>query len=301
MTRIRRLALTALALVAAGAATLLAPAPARAHTHDPNAKCTWQADRTPSFVMGQTPVYDSGTRYRHSIVFGSLVGKEIWDVVVLPGYHFGWVHAWDKGVPLESSVTKAYARCSLYNVLWATKCCQPQRFVKPTIGIAFRVRAMKLNDPGVARAQGVTQVLACNTGVSCVGAGAATTSEDQAGAEVQVHLPLPSGAKVVIPLNLDFDSEEESIDAVSVYQKVPAKAAVDEEYVISTDLDLLASADGAPWDTGAAAAELTSHDIEIKTDLECTHCTNKEMYQLRVNATNVGSDEGDSQNRYSDL
>ena len=286
---------TLLAPLAALLFLLSTALPARAqsiHTgHDPARKCTWQADILPRFVPGNSSVNVTGSTVRTSILFKSVVGRTKWEVVVFPGYHFGWVYAWDEGVPLESTCNQAYARSSMYSVLKSTDCCQPQRTAKPSMSCSFRVRAVQLNAPGMASAQGVTHIHAANTGLSCVATGAATTRSDDAGMPIGVQIPLPGGGNAKISFNLDFDSEECSTDSASNVMLGAAKAAPDEEYGIVTDLDLEATADGAPWDTAESAADLMQHTLWIRTELECKHCTQKFLHQRTVDSNSYGVTE----------
>jgi len=275
------------------APALAAPASAQEQHpgHDPGARCTWQADTAPQFVPGSTAVRDTGSTIRTSAVFESVVGRTAWTVVVLPGYHFGWVYAWDEGVPLSSSCNRAYARSSQYGVFKITDCCLPQRTAKPTMSCTFRVRATQLNAPGAASARGVTHIHAVNSGLSCVASAAATTRSEDAGQPVSVQVPMPGGATVRILFNLDFDSEEQSVDSASNLVIGPARAVPDEEYAIVTDLDLEATADGAPWDTAESTADLMEHTLWIRTVVECRHCANKVQFQTVVDDQFWGVEE----------
>ena len=274
---------------------LAAAVPARAQPahsgHDPMRKCTWQADSAPAFVPTGAPIYDTGSTTRTSEIFGTVVGRTTWRIVVLPGYHFGFVYAWDEGVPLSSQCEKAYSRSSLYGVYKVTDCCLPERSVKPLMACSFRVRAVQLNDPGAASASGMTHIHATNTGLSCVATAATTTRSDDAGTPVAVQVPLPNGMVARINFNFDFDGEEASTDAASNLVVGAAKASPDEEYSIVADLDLEASADGAPWDTGEAAADLTEHTLYIRTDVECHHCSEKRRFELLLDDTVCGVQE----------
>jgi hypothetical protein len=253
--------------------------------------CTWQADVAPVFVPGNTTVNDVGYTMRTSTVFGEVVGWTAWEVAVLPGYHFGWVHAFDKGVPLHSSVNKAYARSSYYGVYKTADCCHPQRTAGSMMSCSFRVRAAQLNAPGQASAAGVTHIHAVNSGLSCVATAAATTRSERDGVPLSVQVPLPTGGSAKVSFNLDFDSEEESVDEASNVVVGPARAAPDEEYGIVTDLDLVATADGAPWDHAESTADLRHHTIYIRTVVECGHCLEKWEVPLLVDAAFHGVKE----------
>ncbi len=268
--------LMALALACTGAAlAVLAPSPAFAQSHpghNPEAKCGWQADLVPTFLPGHTQVLDIGTSFRVSAVFRSLVGVEKWRIVVLPGYEFGYAYAWDEGVPLESHVSKSYSRVSLYCVTKTTDCCLPTRWVTPTVNCLLRARAAIRNAPGDAQAMGDVLVLGRNTKVTCIASPAATCDEDDDGLDLGVEVPGPFGIKVKLGGVLHFGGSSESIDEKAGVTLGATQNAPDEEYAILTDLSLDVTADGAPWDTGEAEANVSRCSVAIDTAVRCDHC-----------------------------
>ncbi len=286
-----------LAPLAAIALAIAFATPARAQSqpnhpsHNPALKCTWQASHVQTFTPGSSQVRDQGSTIRTSIVFGTVVGKTEWKIIVLPGYQFGWVYAWDEGVPLESNCSKAYTRTSKYGVIKSRQCCLPQRVVKPWMSGGFQVRARQFNAPGEASAAGAIMVHASNTNVTFSASAAVTTRSDDEGMPVTFQFPLPLGGTLTIETNLDFDGASESTKSVGLTTAGPATATPDEEYVITTSLDLEASADGAPWDTAESSADLTNNLVVIRTAVECKHCLQKVAYQISVNALSVSESE----------
>ncbi len=72
---------------------------------------------------------------------------------------------------------------------------------------------------------------------------------------------------------MDFDSADESTDEVSKTAISASLPAPDEEYHITTDLDLEAKADGWAFNTGESQAYLYSHRISLETRVTCGHCS----------------------------
>ncbi len=172
-------------LLAALAATFVNPSRASAAPddhfgHDPLAKCAWQADILPVFPPGETAVFDTGLVTRRTLL-GAVAGVEDWGVVVLPGYHVGFVHAMDQAAPNSSHVNKSYARRSVYGVYRTVDCCQPARRANARMSCGFGVGAGVVNPPGSASAQGVTHILAANTQLSLTTAAAVTTESSEGG------------------------------------------------------------------------------------------------------------------------
>jgi len=201
--------------------------------HNPATKCTWQADILPSFAPGETGVFSSGNVTRLTLL-GCVAGTEVWRVVVLPGFHVGFVEAMDQAAPHSSSVSQAYARRSLYNVLRSGDCCRPGRRAKATMSCGFGVSAAVPNSPGSASAQGMTTILATNTLSLLTAAAAVTTDSAGGGADVELEVSGPANTRVKVKFKVDFDSEDESVDETSQTVSSGSTVAVDEEYVITS-------------------------------------------------------------------
>jgi hypothetical protein len=257
--------------------------------HNPVLKCVWQADVLPVFPPGESPVITMGSVRRTSAVFSELVGIERWSVVVMPGFHVGYVYAMDRGAPQSSHVVQSYARRSVYGVYRSVDCCLPGKRAKATMTCGFRVRAAVLDAPASAGAQGVTVIVAANTQATLTAAAAATTESSGGGATLELEVPGPLGLKVKVKFNLDFDSADESVDEVSTMIAGRSRPAPDEEYHIMTDLNLNASADGHPFNEGVAEASLSNHRISLETKLTCGHCSAAASDFITIDGSTYGA------------
>jgi len=279
-------------LLAALAATFINPAEAFATLdhpgHNPSAKCSWQADILPVFPPEETAVNSIGWTARYTLL-GNIAGVVDWSVQVMPGYHVGYVHAMDQAAPGKSIINKAFARRSVYGVYRSVDCCWPARRAKALMSCGFRVGAGVPNPPGQASAQGVTTIFAVNTVVTLVTASSVTTDAEEGGTEISLELPGPKGAKAKVKFTIKFGSADESIDEVSTTTAGISKPAPDEEYHITTDLDLKASADGYAFNTGESEAYLNSHRISITTKVSCGHCSASLNKSVVVNGASYGS------------
>ena len=281
----------AAALAALGALAGAFATPAQAHNHDATKKCGWTDYVVPRFVTGQTAFISSGQTLRRSVIFGEVIGIEAHSVVVLPGYQFGFAYAMDRGVPGNSTVAVACARSSVYWVTQSQTCCAPATTVTPKITGWLRVRARVLNAPGEAFAAGSLIVQGENTGVKLVVAAAVSTDPNDGGTTIGVEVPGPGDTKFKTSFTVDFDDDDESVDEATAQVSNGTFSFPDEEYWIDTDLDLKAKADGAPWDEGAAAADLTRHGLLIETVVGCTHCGESASFSKLVNAASTGTQE----------
>ncbi len=281
-------------LLAAFAATFINPAEAFATLdhpgHDPAARCSWQADVLPAFPPGEKAVNATG-RTQTQTLLGAVAAVAAWSVQVLPGYHTGFVYAMDQASPGSSLVTKSYARHSIYGVYRATDCCWPARRAAVKMTCGFSVGALVPNPPGSASAQGVTNIVAANTQVALAVAAAVTTDSSDGGANVALELPGPKGAKVKVNFTIDFDSESGSTDQTSKTAIGPSKPAPDEEYYITTDLDLVAQADGYPFNTGESNAYLREHRVTLDTKVTCGHCSASVSDYVLINGSSYGVTE----------